>query len=145
MIAWSCHTGSSLSAFDYRIKGIPEQYRFFEKILKKKETAVYKKEKRGYNDNSQKIRKYLSSPKEAFRTAEAAVLGASAMFKASFWGYLECCQVLPSWKPVFIRFSGFFTILHNVCFMVCNTSISGTFYMNLSLSILAKHMFFFQC
>ena len=28
----------------------------------------------------------ISSPKEAFRTAEAAVLGASAMFKASFWG-----------------------------------------------------------
>ena len=60
---------------------MPEQYRFFEKNFLKKDTAVYKKEKRGYNDNSQKIRKYLSSPKEAFRAAESAVLGASAMFK----------------------------------------------------------------
>lgn len=57
---------------------------------------LYKVCKNGYNDNSQKIRKYLSSPKEAFRTAEAAVLGASAMFKTSFWGDFGCCQVLPS-------------------------------------------------
>lgn len=42
---------------------------------------MYKVKKRGYNDTSQKIRKYLSSPKEAFRTAETAVLGASAMFR----------------------------------------------------------------
>ena len=40
--------------------------------------------KNGYNDSSQKIRKYLSSPKEASRSAEAAFLGASAMFMASF-------------------------------------------------------------
>ena len=43
----------------------------------------------------------ISSPKEASRSAEAAFLGASAMFMASFWGNLGCCQVLPSWKPVF--------------------------------------------
>jgi hypothetical protein len=52
-------------------------------------------------------RKYLSSPKEASRSAEAAFLGASAMFEELFLGILGCCQVLPSWKPVFIRVSGF--------------------------------------
>ena len=48
------------------------------------EYTLYKAGKNGYNDNSQKIRKYLSSPKEASRSAEAAFLGASAMFMASF-------------------------------------------------------------
>lgn len=33
---------------------------------------------------------YLSSPKEAFRTAEAAVLGASAMFGSAFQGIWGC-------------------------------------------------------
>ncbi len=33
-------------------------------------------------------------------------------------------------------------ILHNVCFMACNASISGTFYMNFSLSALIEHVFF---
>ena len=50
---------------------------------------MYKEEKNGYNDTSQKIRKYLSSPKEASRNAEAAFLGASAMFrgfKMGIWG-----------------------------------------------------------
>ncbi len=46
----------------------------------------------GNNDISQKIRKYLSSPKEASRTAEAAVLGASAMFKGFKMGILGCCK-----------------------------------------------------
>ena len=37
-----------------------------------------------------------------------------------------------------------FVILHNVCFMVCIASISGTFYMNFSLSALIKLVFFFS-
>jgi len=56
---------------------------------------VYKEEKRGYNDNSQKIRKYLSSPKEASGSAEAAFSGVSAMFEGLFLGILgvaKCCQ-----------------------------------------------------
>ena len=65
----------------------------------------------------------ISSPKEAFRTAEAAVLGASAMFKTSFWGDFGCCQVLPSRKPVFIRVSRFSMVLHNVCFSSPNACI----------------------
>lgn len=48
------------------------------------DNTLYKDRKNGYNDNSQKIRKYLSSPKEASRSAEAAFLGASAMFKRLF-------------------------------------------------------------
>ncbi len=34
----------------------------------------------------------ISSPKEAFRTADGAVLGASVMFKGFKIGILECCQ-----------------------------------------------------
>ena len=52
----------------------------------------------------------ISSPKEASGSAEAAFLGASAMFEGLFLGILGCCQVLPSWKPVFIRVSGFLLI-----------------------------------
>lgn len=99
---------------------------------------MYKEEKRGYNDNSQKIRKYLSSPKEASGSAEAAFSGVSAMFEGLFLEILGCCQVLPIWKPVFIRVSSFFIILHNVCFMVCNASVSGTFCMKFSLSVLSN-------
>lgn len=40
---------------------------------------LYKVWKNGYNDNSQKIRKYLSSPKEAPENAETAFSGASAI------------------------------------------------------------------
>jgi hypothetical protein len=72
-------------------------------------------------------KKYLSSPKEAFRTAKAAVLGASTLFKASFWGDFGCCQVLPSLKPMFIKVSGFSMVLHNVCSSVRNASILGAF------------------
>ena len=50
---------------------------------------------------------YLSSPKEASGNAEAAFSGVSAMFEGLFLGILGCCQVLPSWKPVFIRVSSF--------------------------------------
>lgn len=52
-----------------------------------------------------KINEYLSSPKEASRNAEAAFLGASAMFEGFKMGILECCQVLPSMEPVFIAYS----------------------------------------
>ncbi len=45
---------------------------------------MYKFAQMGNNDTSQKIRKYLSSPKEALRTADDAVLGASAMFERLF-------------------------------------------------------------
>jgi len=31
-----------------------------------------------------------------------------------------------------------FIILHNVCFMVCNASVSGTFCMKFSLSVLSN-------
>ena len=79
------------------------------KIFLEIHITLYKAVKNGYNDNSQKIRKYLSSPKEASRSAKAAFLGASAMFMASFWGNLGCCQALKSArkKPVFIRISSF--------------------------------------
>lgn len=40
---------------------------------------MYKSRQTGNNDISQKIRKYLSSPKEAPENAEDAFLGASAM------------------------------------------------------------------
>ena len=50
--------------------------------------------KPGNNDISQKIMKYLSSPKEASKSAEAAFLGASAMFEGLFLGILGCCQIV---------------------------------------------------
>ena len=52
---------------------------FGEKFFLEIDNTLYKAGKNGYNDNSQKIRKYLSSPKEASKIAEAAFLGASAM------------------------------------------------------------------
>ena len=113
---------------------------------------MYKSRQTGNNDISQKIRKYLSSPKEAPKSAETAFLGASAMFKGFKTGILGCCQVLP--HPCFAKgaqkasvfYQGFrlFVILHNVCFMVCIASISGTFYMNFSLSALIELVFFFS-
>ena len=84
-----------------------------------------KPEKSGNNDNSQKIRKYLSSPKEAPKIAEAAFLGASTMFETSFGGDLGCCQVLPSWKPVFIRVSGISMFLPDACFGDSNACVFG--------------------
>lgn len=89
---------------------------------------MYKGEKRGYNDNSQKIRKYLSSPKEAFRSAEAAFLGASAMFEGFKMGILGCCQVLPSMEPVFIRVSEFSFTPYDTCFIAVSTDIYYVFY-----------------
>ena len=91
----------------------------------------------------------ISSPKEASRTAENAVLGAFAMFKGFKMGILGCYQVFP--HPCFAKgaqkssvYRGFqlFVILYNVCFMVCNASISGTSYMNFSLSAPAERVFF---
>ncbi|MCM1122869.1 MAG: hypothetical protein NC416_09820 [Eubacterium sp.] len=49
--------------------------------MKKISVWMNKNHKKGNNDISQKIRKYLSSPKEAPRSAETAFLGASAMFE----------------------------------------------------------------
>ena len=69
---------------------------------------MYKEEKRGYNDNSQKIRKYLSSPKEASGSAEAAFSGVSAMFEGLFLGILGCCQVLPSKSQCLSGFPAFY-------------------------------------
>ena len=55
-----------------------------------------------------------SSPKEAIRSAEAAFLGASAMFRGFKMGILGCCQVFQALASqrvrktsVFIRVSEF--------------------------------------
>ena len=70
-------------------------------------------------NNYFQINEYLSSPKEASRSAEAAFLGASAMFEGLFLGILGCCQVLP--HPCFAKgaqnvsvYQGFRVFLYSV-------------------------------
>ena len=64
------------------------------------------------------------------------------MFKTSFWGDLGCCQVLPSWKPVFIRVSGISMFLPDVCFGDSNTCVFGVLGTNLSLYSIIELAFF---
>ena len=68
------------------------------------------------------------SPTEAFRSAETAFLGASAMFKGFKMGILGCCQVLPSMEPVFIRVSEFSFTPYDTCFIAVSTDSYYVFY-----------------
>lgn len=77
----------------------------------------------------------ISSPKEAPRSAEAAFLGASAMFKGfkiGIWGVAKCCHALASQRArktsVFIRVSEFSFTPYDTCFIAVNTDSYYVFY-----------------
>lgn len=85
----------------------------------------------------------ISSPKEAPRSAEAAFLGASAMFKGFKIGILGCCQVLPNKTSVFIRVSEFSFTPYDTCFIAVSTDIYYVFYTKILNSTSTKIYFQF--